>query len=205
MSKIFWHQELYGLLFLSEHNDTEKTVLDCGAGGPRPPLTIFKEHGFTTYGIELSDKSMQSARNFEKEHNLDLNIIKGDMRELPFEDNSFGVVYTYNTVFHMVKTEINIAIKEMVRVLKPGGLMYVNIMSTKSDGMDEGEDIGNNEIKQEERGEIVIHSYHDENELDPFLESLNVEVYRKTIRSTKIPYNNTLFNSAYIDYILKKV
>ena len=40
MSKFFWHQELYGLLFLCELNDVEKTVLDCGAGGPRPLVLV---------------------------------------------------------------------------------------------------------------------------------------------------------------------
>ena len=62
MSKIFWHQELYGLLFQCEQDNIEKTVLDCGAGGPRPPLAIFQEHGFITNGIEISERSLQSAK-----------------------------------------------------------------------------------------------------------------------------------------------
>ncbi|MHA1435593.1 MAG: hypothetical protein ACTSO7_17270 [Candidatus Heimdallarchaeota archaeon] len=42
------------LFFKNECNkiEMEKTVLDCGAGGRRPPLALFYKDGYKTAGIE---------------------------------------------------------------------------------------------------------------------------------------------------------
>lgn len=78
-----------------------KNILDCGAGGDYPPLAIFSEFGYKTYGIEISDSQIEKAKVFEEQVGLELNISKGDIRELPFEDESISYIYSYNSIFYM--------------------------------------------------------------------------------------------------------
>ena len=204
MRPVFWHAPLYELLFTCEYYGiVEKSVLDCGCGGPKPPLYIFREQGYKTTGIDISDRSIKSARTFEKEHNIDLNIQKGDMRNLDFEDNSFGLVYSYNTIFHMSKKEINESLLEMIRVLKEGGYLYFNVMTINDDGVKAGEDIGDYEIMDEEHGEKTLHCYHRINEMDDFLIKNSVIIISKSIRKTE--YSREDYTSEYIHYICKKV
>ncbi len=203
MKPVFWQSKVYMFLYMCEYYNVDKTVLDCGAGGHRPPLYLFHEHDYKVTGIDISDESLRLSNEFQKEQNLDLKINKGDMRHIEYDDESFGCVYSYNTIFHMMKNEVKESIKEMKRVLKTNGLMYFNLLSTKSDGLSMGEDVGNNEIKQEEHGELILHSYYDDNEIDSYLTSIGLKIIRKTIRTLQTPDSGD-FQSAYIDYTVLK-
>ncbi|MFX0095295.1 MAG: class I SAM-dependent methyltransferase, partial [Candidatus Hodarchaeota archaeon] len=76
----------------------EKKVLDCGAGGARPPLALFRQRRYESYGIDISKKSIESANIFARKNHLKLNIQLGDMKAIPFEDESFSFVYTQNSL-----------------------------------------------------------------------------------------------------------
>ncbi len=78
------------------------------------------------------------------------------MQSLPFEDASFSFVYSYNSIFHMKKQQIAVAIKEIKRVLKPGGLCFVNFLSTADSEYGVGEQVGAGEFVQSEHGRNVI-------------------------------------------------
>lgn len=95
--------QLYKFLDYCNGCDLEKSVLDCGAGGAYPPLSIFSEFGYKTYGIEISDSQIEKAEKFSEQHNLELNISKGDMRKLPFGNEAISYIYSYNSIFHMTK------------------------------------------------------------------------------------------------------
>jgi ubiquinone/menaquinone biosynthesis C-methylase UbiE len=103
--------------------------LDCGAGGDDPPLALFARYGYRTCGVEIALPALHAARAYGQEHDLPLNIWRGDMRHLPFADASFSHVYAYNAIMFMTKPDVARAMAEMARVLRPGGLLYVNFMS----------------------------------------------------------------------------
>jgi len=173
---VILHRRDYPLLgFLQECNKTslEKKILDCGAGGRTPPLAIFYREGYKTFGIDISETQIKLANNFAIEHNMKFNIIKGDMRKLPYDDASFSFVFSHHTIYHMLKIDIANAMKEMTRVLRSGGLLFVNFPSVDSASYGEGEKLGEGEYQQVERNsEKVIHSYFGDNEADVFFEKL---------------------------------
>lgn len=74
--------QLYKFLNYCNERNLDKVVLDCGAGGDYPPLYIFAESGYKTYGIEISDSQLEKARIFSNQVGVNLNISKGDMRQL---------------------------------------------------------------------------------------------------------------------------
>ena len=80
--------------------------------GPRWPLEITwvrNTFGFNNVtGLDL----------FSTDENL---VVKGDMHQMPFENNSFNVVYQRNTFNKSY--DIRKALDECVRVLKPGGYL----------------------------------------------------------------------------------
>jgi ubiquinone/menaquinone biosynthesis C-methylase UbiE len=106
-----------------------KEVLDCGAGGSNPPLSLFYLHGYKTYGVEIAEEALKEAQRFCAENDMVLNIIGGDMRSIPFPNESFSFVYTYNAIDFMTKPDIAISMREITRVLKLDGLCYVNFLS----------------------------------------------------------------------------
>ena len=50
------------------------------------------------------------------------------MRSIGFGDGSLGCVYSWNSNIHLTKADTGRAVGEMLRVLRPGGLLYVNFV-----------------------------------------------------------------------------
>ncbi|WDV44312.1 class I SAM-dependent methyltransferase [Clostridiaceae bacterium M8S5] len=200
--KVFRQTSLYQFLLFCERNNISKNVLDCGAGGDLPPLALFAQHGYKTAGIEIDQNEVIEAKKYGDNNNISLNIEQGDMRELPFENESFGAVYSWNSIFHMKKIDIEKAINEMKRVLKSGGLMYVNLLSIDDDECGEGTCIGNNEYKQEERDKVVIHTYYEDDEGDKYFDGM--ELVYKQKRVIYRDWKGQRYKIAYIDYVMKK-
>ncbi len=200
---VFKQVPLYRFLDLCLQKDSPetKTILDCGAGGSMPPLALFKSHGFNTVGIELDIKAMEEANSFSAHYGLDLNLQTGDMTALPFEDESFDYVYSYNSIFHMKKTEIEKSVKELKRVLKPEGLMFVNFLSVDDFRCGEGPDLGNHQYEQMD-DEPVIHSYYGHEEADPYFTDMVTLV--KEQRTIHRIYEGELIRQGFVDYILRK-
>jgi ubiquinone/menaquinone biosynthesis C-methylase UbiE len=183
--RIIFPLSLYRFLKLIEHVELEKRVLDCGAGGHQPPLALFYEYGYETHGIDISDSAIAASEKFAKDQGMKLNIVKGDMRKIPFEDASFGFVFSQNSICHLTKKDTMKAIREMIRVLKPSGFMFVDFMSTESSyyGSESlGEEVGPGEYSYvDENGETVLHSFHNDNEPDRYFTGMKVVKKIKTI------------------------
>jgi SAM-dependent methyltransferase len=66
---------------------------------------------------------MQARAAFDAEQLLQGAV--GDVRDLPFRDASFDAVYSMGTIEHFDETER--AVREIARVLKPGGRAIVGV------------------------------------------------------------------------------
>lgn len=203
MKQAFRQTQLYHFLLYCNGSDLDKVILDCGAGGKLPPLAIFKEHGYETYGIDISDGQLAFAHEFEKVNNLDLNITKGDMMDLPFKDESVNFVYSYNSIFHMSKKEIGEAIKEIHRVLPSQGLAFVNFPTVDDWRATVGEKVREGEYLQEEHGQKILHSYFKTDEPEMYFEGFNV-IYKQIRIIEGFMANGTKIKRGFVDYILEK-
>lgn len=200
--ELFKHVPLYRFLDMCNASGLEKTILDCGAGGETPPLSLFAQYGYTTCGIEMSERQIQLANEFAGLRNQQLNIMQSDMRQLPLESESFSFVYSYNSVFHMRKEDVRKAVAEMKRVLKPNGLLFVNFLTLKDFRVGDGLDLGDNQFEQEEDDELVIHSYYDYDEADALFEDM--ELIYKEDRVPERRFEGEWIRQGFIDYILQK-
>lgn len=202
MKLLIKQTQLYRFLNYCNQCQLEKSVLDCGAGGEYPPLALFLDYGYKTQGIEISDSQIEKAKIFSEKYGVDLNISKGDMRELLFEDESISYIYSYNSIFHMTKKDIAKSINEIKRVLKPGGLCCVNFLSLQDSGYGQGEEIEKNEFFQMERDEKVIHTYYDIEEAESHFEDM--KILFKENRILERIYEGEKIRQGYVDYIVQK-
>jgi len=79
--------------------------------------------GAHTYGVDISEPIVLKARSaFDRQP---LRAAVGDVRDIPFADASFDAVYSMGTIEHFDETER--AVKEIVRVLRPGGRAIIGV------------------------------------------------------------------------------
>ncbi|MGB7055843.1 MAG: class I SAM-dependent methyltransferase [bacterium] len=201
MDEIIWATPLYE--FIRQCNDTslEKTVLDCGAGSNPdrvPPLFLFYQQGYKTYGIEIAEDALASANEFCKKKKFSLNIFRGDMRRIPFANEAFSFVYSFNAISFMTKPDIELAMQEIERVLKPDGLCYVNFMSV--------DDPDRRPFRKTAFARRLLRSkrfsHHRDDEADKYFR--NFEILRKEKRLIEKLYDGERIKQADIGYIARK-
>lgn len=103
-------------------------VLDAGCGTGWHSK-IISEKGHHVFGIDLSEKQVTQAKR-----NGPLgNFMVGNILSLPFDDDTFDVSYTINTLHHLTSREKQRkALQELARITKKDGLIIVHEMNTKN-------------------------------------------------------------------------
>lgn len=115
---------------LSEKSiDSKMSALDLGCGGGRHTEMLVKM-GFSTSVIDLNPQMLRATVKRVGKKNLD-SVKRGTIVKLPFKDESFDVVVTTG-VLHQAKNiyEYQVAIKELSRLLKPKGIVCLNIFTS---------------------------------------------------------------------------
>ncbi|WP_379320474.1 class I SAM-dependent methyltransferase [Paenibacillus puldeungensis] len=203
MLDIFKQIPLYRFLqYCQEESRLPRTILDCGAGGSQPPLSLFRTYGYETNGVEFDPKQLELANEYARHKAQLLHIQQGDMRHLDFASESMGFVYSYNSVFHMRKADVQQSVSEMKRILMPGGLMFVNFLTVNDSRCGQGRDLGKHEHEQFDDSVPVIHSYYEPGE--PDLLFSDMEILYKEDRVLERIYEGEKIRQGFVDYIVKK-
>lgn len=93
------------------------SLLEIGVGRGEFLLKM-RELGWKTTGIDISPVAV----NYLREH-YNLNVQLANSRQLPFAANSFDIVYLSHTLEHIHDPVV--VLKEICRVLKPGGQVLI--------------------------------------------------------------------------------
>lgn len=185
---------LYKFLYHLKEDGQIKKVLDCGAGGSNPPLGLIKAYGYDAIGIDIDEDQLRTSYLADSS----LNIIKGDMREIPFSNQTFDAAYSYNSIFHMKKEDVRKSLNEMMRIIRSEGLLYFNVLSVDDGCCGTGKHLDNQQYVQLE-GKPVIHSYFTDHELDDVF-----TIHQILWKEKRMVYKTGAPNECYIDYIIKK-
>jgi ubiquinone/menaquinone biosynthesis C-methylase UbiE len=174
-------------------------VLDCGAGGSSPPLSLFYQYGYRTYGIEIAEAALAEAQRFCRESNMALNIIGGDMRRIPFPSERFSFVYSYNAIDFMTKPDIAVSMREIARVLVPDGLCYVNFLSVDdAESWEPFCETASAKDLLQSKG----FAHFEDDEADVYFEAF--EILRKEKRLVETPWEGRRMRQADVEYIARK-
>jgi SAM-dependent methyltransferase len=103
---------------LAELCDNED-VLDAGCGTGLTTLRIAEQYPrCRVYGIDLSPKMIEVARNDAAKRGLDVELRTGSITDLPYPDAAFDVVLTNIMFHHLELVEKRLAVAEIARVLR---------------------------------------------------------------------------------------
>ncbi len=93
-------------------------VLDVGCGHGRHLLPL-QNRKQRVMGVDFDQQSLDEVVG-------QASVVRGDFFHLPFADASFGAAYSwYNTVFTFEDEQQRPLLREIVRVLKPGGTLLL--------------------------------------------------------------------------------
>lgn len=95
-------------------------ICDMGCG-PGQIARYLHCKGIKALGVDLSPNMVAEAQRL----NPEIHFHQGDMLSLPDEDNSWGGIAAFYCIIHIPRERIADALREMRRVLKPGGLLLV--------------------------------------------------------------------------------
>jgi SAM-dependent methyltransferase len=120
----WWYKALHQLIFQTLETELpdwrEKEIVDVGCGTG----AILKQLGNPdkNVGIDLAPEAI----SFCRQRGLN-NVQEGDILALPFPDASFDAVICSSVLYHEWVSDVGGAMREMHRVLRPGGVLLINV------------------------------------------------------------------------------
>jgi ubiquinone/menaquinone biosynthesis C-methylase UbiE len=114
-------------VFLKKIIKKEWRTLDLACGYGRMTLELASK-GYNVEGLDISSNLIKKAKLDAKEVGLKIKYILGSMLDLPYEKNSFeAIIVLWSAFTELPKKKDQIkALREMRRVLKPGGFVLID-------------------------------------------------------------------------------
>lgn len=100
--------------------DGRRTVLEVGTG-PGHDARALCEIGLAVTGVDLSPEHVRLCRD------AGIEAYVASVLDLPFADDSFDAGWTMSTLLHVPDSDIDAALAEIARVLRPGALLAVGV------------------------------------------------------------------------------
>ncbi len=106
------------------------TILDVGCGIGGSSRVLAKDYGLDVTGVTISPQQVKRAQELTPE-GVSAKFLVDDAMSLSFPDESFDVVWSVEAGPHMPDKAI--FAKELIRVLKPGGILVVADWNQRDD------------------------------------------------------------------------
>jgi len=120
-----WH--IPAVVNFKRWRDSEVLEVGCGLG---TDAINFARRGAHYTGVDLTEASIELARRRFEIEGLPADLRVADAEALPFADESFDLVYSHGVLHHT--PDVQRAIDEIHRVLKPGGAAMVMLYHKNS-------------------------------------------------------------------------
>lgn len=109
----------------------KKSILDLGCGLGRHAI-LFAKEGFDVTAVDLSEEGIDYLNKWKEKDNLNTMTMICDMKQLPFQDNSFDCIWSYHVISHTDTEGFLTILDEIKRVLKPKGSIYFTLCSKET-------------------------------------------------------------------------
>ena len=103
----------------------DKDVLEVGSGAGQCSRWV-RSRGGRAVGLDLSLRQLQHSRRIDEATGVAVPAVQGTATALPFVDASFDVVFSSFGALQFV-ADIDTAVRETARVLRPGGRFAFSI------------------------------------------------------------------------------
>ncbi|WP_195267238.1 class I SAM-dependent methyltransferase [Eubacterium sp. 1001713B170207_170306_E7] len=153
--------------------------LDLGCGLGRHAVYMAQK-GFEVTAADLSECGVAHTQKWAGEEQVPLTACVADMLDLPFEDNTFDCALAYNVIYHTDIAGFQVALAEIRRVLRPGGELFLTLISKSSYGYEHADSsrrIDANTLLSEKSGTEtgVPHLYVDLADIQRFFKDWQLE------------------------------
>lgn len=112
-------------LMLAELPLAGASVLELGCGKAEKTRTL-AESGRVKEILALEVDAIQHARNLEISDLPNVRFCQGGAEAIPAEDGSFDIVMMFKSLHHVPVPQMERALCEIARVLKPGGRAWIS-------------------------------------------------------------------------------
>lgn len=97
-------------------------LLDVGCG-PGPDVSTFEAADYDAVGLDLTPAFLRAAADLEPTGSF----VRGDMRDLPFDDGAFDGVWSSASFLHVPRSGASATLREFRRVLRPDGVTFLSV------------------------------------------------------------------------------
>lgn len=119
------------------------TLLDLGAGQGQDSR-FFSAKGYAVTSTDFSEHALELGR---QKSPSGINFMQVDLSKLlPFADESYDVIYAHLSMHYFDKATTEKLFAEVLRVLKPGGILAALFNSTRDPEVAEGKQLEDNFI-----------------------------------------------------------
>ncbi len=118
---------------LKKYNVQACTAIDIGAGEGRNSLYL-ASLGFNVYAIEPSEVGAKKILQRAKDRSVKVSVLNTDIITATKNLNDIGFAVALTSLEHMDYEYLLEAVKEIKRVLKPGGYIYVMVFTEDDPG-----------------------------------------------------------------------
>ncbi|WXG44211.1 MAG: class I SAM-dependent methyltransferase [Promethearchaeati archaeon SRVP18_Atabeyarchaeia-1] len=107
-----------------------RRILDLGFGSGRHTVYLAAK-GFEVQGIDIAQEGLRLTRSWLEEKALKADLRIGNIYDrLPYPDDFFDAIVSVQVMHHSVIANIRKLIKEVERVLRPSGLLFVTVLKS---------------------------------------------------------------------------
>lgn len=127
-----WKAEIEGLMADASFPKSGSVLeLGCGAGDV---ALLFADRGYSVSGIDIAPTAIEWASEKAKNRGLKAEFVVGEVTDLGrWGDGTFDIVIDGHCLHCIIADDRPKVLSETHRVLKPGGLFYVNTMCGEPD------------------------------------------------------------------------
>jgi SAM-dependent methyltransferase len=120
------HEDMVHIVLLLAGKRARR-VLDLGCGSGRHVVYLARNR-FSVYGLDSSPEGIKMTRAWLRNEGLKADLRLHNMtKPLPFKDSFFDAVISVQVIHHARLAEIRKVVKEIARVLKKDGVVYVTV------------------------------------------------------------------------------
>jgi len=130
---------------LVSHEDTDslnqlfqthqvRRILDLGCGDGRH-LVYFARQGYEMFGLDSAPTALRLAKEWLTNEGLSAQLFCADMSTILLPQKFFDAVICVQTINHQRIEGIRLTIKEIYRVLRPEGWLFLTVSTTRPTGL----------------------------------------------------------------------
>ncbi len=172
--------------------DSHRTgrVLDLGCGPGRH--AIHAAHmGYEVVGLDAAPSGVEYGVKWAEQTGLAVNFCVGDMTALPFRNDAFDCIVSWNVIYHGTADIVEKAVSEIERCLDSDGWLILTLISKRNERYGVGREIEPDTfvIDGSDNETAHPHRFHDEADAAQLLSAFEIVDAVEETQSTPDSYH----------------